>query len=178
MQASRIEDEISRHYAAVRSATPNSGLIAVLHIGAEQTALAVGDLAEPEAIVVLAIGSKATAREYFKNTPPTALELENAIVTVEDELARARSSIPDDSPLYTTDAALCEVARLSGVNKKPTMVLSIEAMEQTFDRMASIAQGRPASRSGLPASNEFSATLLILRECMHHLRFSAMSCIA
>ena len=178
MHSPGIEDEIRQRYFAVWSETPNAGQIAVLHIGPEQTAIAVGDHPEVDAILLLAIGSKATAREHFKHTPATALELENAIMTVEDELARARSSIPDHSSLYTTDSALCEIARLSGVNDKATMVLPLEAMERTFDRMASVAMGRPASPSELPMSNEFAATLLILRECMHHLRFSAMSCIA
>jgi hypothetical protein len=48
-------------------------------------------------------------------------------------------------------------------------------MERTFDRLAQVSLGRPASSEGLPASNSFSATLLILREFMHHLQFAGIT---
>lgn len=148
----------------------------MLHIGPRQTTVAFGDQAEATRIVVLAIGSKTIADGYFKHAPASALELENAIAIVEDEIAQARPALPGDVPLYTADAQLCEIALLSGITESATMVLSRDAMEQTFERMASVALGRPAAQSGLPADNEFAARLLILREIMHHLQFTAISC--
>lgn len=47
-------------------------------------------------------------------------------------------------------------------------------MEQTFERLAAVAEGRPVGQEGLPESTEFAAALLILREFMHHLGFSAV----
>jgi len=176
MLAAGIESEIQNRYSVVRSALPNACQLAVLHIGPEQTAMAFGDHHEAAQIALLAIGWQSIASDYFKHAPATALELENAIVTVEDEIARARSMLHGNWQLHTTDAALREIAVLSGVTESSPMVLSIEAMEQTFDRMAQVALGRPAAQSGLPASNEFAARLLILRELMHHLQFSTLTC--
>jgi hypothetical protein len=44
-------------------------------------------------------------------------------------------------------------------------------MEQVFGRLAAIISGRPANQDILPITNTFVATLLILREVMHHLGF-------
>jgi hypothetical protein len=35
--------------------------------------------------------------------------------------------------------------------------------------------GRPPASEGLPAGGAFAATLLILRELMHHLKFAAIT---
>lgn len=176
MPAAGIESEIRSRYSVVRSALSDARQLAVLHVGPEQTAVALGDHDQAVQIALLAIGSKTIADDYFKHTPATALELENAIVVVEDEIARARSILRGSWQLHTTDAALCEIAALSGITASSQMVLSIEAVEQTFERMASVALGRPAAQSGLPAGNEFAARLLILREFMHHRQFPTITC--
>jgi hypothetical protein len=44
-----------------------------------------------------------------------------------------------------------------------------------FDRMAAISMGRPAGQDTLPAGAAFRATLLILREFMHHLQFQSIT---
>jgi hypothetical protein len=134
----------------------------------------VGSDFDPEAILVLAIGSRKTVREYFKHTPPTPLELENAIQIVEDEITLARTLVSEGSRLYTTDAAVHEIARFAGFTESSAMVLGIEAIEQTFDQLASIALGRPALNAKVISSPENAATLLILRELMHHLQIPAI----
>ena len=123
---------------------------------------------------MLAIGSQKTAREFFKHTPPSPLEIENAIHAVEDEVARAKTLIPPGARLITTDAAARKIAVHSGVIEATLMRLSIEAMEQSFNRLASVSLGRPAAHVGLPTSPAFAATLLILREFMHHLHFACI----
>lgn len=176
MLAPEIERTVQSRYLAVRSALPNAPLIAVLHIGAQQTGVAFGDRSDAAPIMALATGSQAIAEGCFKHAPATALELENAIAIVEDEIARARPSLLGSVPLHTADAPLCEIARLAGISDSSAMVLSRDAVEQTFERMVSVALGRPAARSGLPIDNEFSARLLILRELMHHLQLATIIC--
>ena len=176
MLAPEIESETQKSYRAVRTALQDATPIAVLHIGPRQTTVALGDQPEAARVVVLEIGAQAITNRCFKHAPATALELENAIAIVEDEIARARPALPGDVPLHTADAALSEIARLSGIAKSEAMVLSRDAVELTFERMASVALGSPAARSGLPTDNEFSARLLILRELMHHLQFSTITC--
>jgi hypothetical protein len=165
-------------YEAVRSSIPDAIPIAVLHVGAEQTAIAVGIDAQPQAVLVMAIGAERTAREYFQHAPPSALELENAIIVVEDAIAPAKSIIPDGAKLYTTDPAVRRIMLFSGIGEAPQMVLSLDALERSFGRLASSALGRPELHEGIPAANEFAATFLILREFMHHMNFQTVTVLA
>lgn len=169
--------DIRARYAAIRSALADASSIAVLQIGEETTGLAVGTGTDVYATLTMAIGLHRTAREFFKHAPPSPLELENAIVTVEDEVTRARTLVQAGPRLYTMDTAIRAIAVLSGVAQGTQMELSIEAMERTFDRLTSIALGRPASHEGLPQDRSFAATLLILREFMHHLQFASIGVI-
>lgn len=175
MGASSFETEIRQRYSAIRTLVPRGAEISVLHIGAENTGIAAGNGFVPRAMLALAIGSRRTAHEHFKHSPPGSLELENAIVTVEDEITRAQRLMLPQSRLYTTDAAAREIALLSGVGEGPQMQLYVDALERSFERLASVALGRPASHEGLPAANRFAATLLILREFVHHMQFSSIT---
>ncbi len=166
--------DFTARYRAIRRVVTGSGSLAVLHIGDEQTGLAVGDSRDAHATLTMAIGAQRTAREFFKRPVPTPLELENAIATVEDEVMRARTLVQARPALYTSDPAIRAIAVLSGVTEGAAMELSIAALERSFDRLTSVALGRPASHEGLPEDKAFAATLLILRELMHHLQFAAI----
>ena len=173
--------EVAALYRSLRGSVPPGQTIAVVHVGACETTLASGTGGEPDGTVALAIGARNTAQDHFKHRPPTPGELENAIMVVEDELARARATIADGAVLLSGDAALREVARLAGVTgvagvaDRAGLSVQIDAVEGVFDRLAAVSLGRPASSAGLPEDNEFAATLLILRELMHHLGFSALT---
>lgn len=91
---------------------------------------------------------------------------------VEDEVYRLRHDILPGAKLYSEDNDIRTIARLAGVAENEQMILSLEAVEQTFDRLALVINGRPASFEGIPDGNDFAATLLILREFMHHLKFT------
>lgn len=142
-----------------------------LHIGSEQTDVTVrqenGDVIK----VVLTLGSQLTSLGYFRHTPPTPDEMENAIMAVEDEIMRVRHDIPANGKLSSADNDIRALARLAGVAENEEMLLSVDAVERTFDRLALVINGRPASFEGIPDGNDFAATLLILREFMHHLQF-------
>lgn len=100
--------------------------------------------------------------------------MENAINLVEDELFRIRHSIVKGSTLSTTDASVRSIATIAGVPDQPYMLLTRDLVEQIFNRLAAIVQGRPASQDSIPTTAKFSATLLILREFMHHLDFASI----
>lgn len=167
-----FQNDLTTRYGATRALVADVTTLVLLHIGAEQTGVVVGRGRVPDAVLALTIRSDKTARDHFKHTPPSPLELENAIVTVEDEVTRARDNVSAGARLCTTDAAIREIARLSGVTESASMRLPLDAMERTFDRLTQLSLGRPAPFEGLPASNHFAATLLILREFMHHLQFA------
>jgi hypothetical protein len=100
--------------------------------------------------------------------------METAIMAVEDEVIRAGKLLTGHPTLFTRDASIRELALIAGVSDQSEMVLSLEAVEQTFDLLASLVLGRPASSAGIPTHPEFAATLLILREFMHHLKFDSI----
>lgn len=170
-----MRTEILKRYKAIRLTLPNDTPITVLHIGMEQTAVATGTGTEPGAIITLTISSQKTAIEYFKHNPPTPSEIENAIVTIEDEVARVRSIISGASMLFTTDESIREIAIIAGIPNQSEIILTRDVMELTFERFVSVSHGRPISREGFPPRISFAATLLILREFMHHLQFLSIT---
>lgn len=161
--------EMLERYAAIRLTVPGDTAITVLHIGDAQTVVAT----EACSLMALDIGTHKIAAEFFKHHPPTAIEIETAIVAVEDELARLRTIMPDSSMLFSSDEEIREIARIAGVSDSE-MILSRDAVEQTFDRLATVTLGRLMGSAVLPKHPGFYATLLILREFMHHLRFTTL----
>jgi hypothetical protein len=144
---------------------------ALLHIGEEQTTLTLDTGDAPTTTLALAVGIESTARAYFRHNPPSALDMETAIAAVEDVVMPALRQLPAGLALNTSDAAVHRIALLAGVPEGPRMVLSIDAMEACFVRLAAVVQGRPSTQDVLPTDNGFAAALLILRELMHHLGF-------
>lgn len=166
---------IHAQYAAIRADLAAGESAALLHIGAEQTVILSGNGIEPVTQLILAIGAEKTAKDYFRHEPPTPGEIENAIMQVEDEVIRARPVIPRDAILFSADAGIFEIAQLAGLPDQMEAVLSLDAMERVFDRLAALSQGQPASQAGIPTGKVFAARLLILREFMHHLQFESIT---
>lgn len=135
------------------------------------------------AAITLAMGTHRTARAFFRRDVPTPLELENAIATVEDEVYLAHQRHAEQphaqgAAWWSTGAHLVALAELAGVPRGPAMVLTLDAMERLFQRLAFVSEGRPAASEGLPESVEFATTLLLLRELMHHMPFGQLHLVA
>jgi len=80
--------------------------------------------------------------------------------------------IPTGCGLYTTDTSILKIAQQTvSSHHSVGVVLARTEMEQVFGRLAAIISGRPVNQDVLPTTNTFAATLLILREVMHHLGF-------
>jgi exopolyphosphatase/pppGpp-phosphohydrolase len=167
-----VTEILQQSYAAARQHLAVDSCIVVLHIGAEQSGIAVGLGSLADLVKMLPMGSERTAREYFKTTPPTPLAMEHAIQVVEDVVMPLRAVIPREAHLFSTDAMLREIALLAGAEQTEPMRLTLEAMERIFNRLGAVVEGSPAAHQGVPESNGFAAALLILREFMHHLQFA------
>ena len=165
-------------YASLRRSQPDGTPITVICIGPRQTLLVYGKGLTAEATTTLDIGSQKTSADHFKHCPPTPGEMERAIMNVEDAIARVPTSLVAGSSLFTTDAAIRTIAQVAGLADQPVMHLSSADVEKTFDRLAYVVEGRPASSEGLPESPEFGATLLILRKFMQHQGFSSIAVVA
>jgi exopolyphosphatase/pppGpp-phosphohydrolase len=150
-----------------------------LHIGAQQTVvsttesvpgIASSETAAPIASLVLELGVAHIAQLHFKRDIPTPLELEHAIQTVEDQVVRARTLVAPGTWLASSDANVREIATAAHGHSAYPAVLTLEDVEHTFNRLAAVSLGRPAASEGLSVGKSFAATLLILREFMHHLQ--------
>jgi hypothetical protein len=140
--------EIRRCYGAVRSRIPTSGVRAtLLHVGGERTGVVTGSDVAPEAVLMLDIGSRRTAREHFRHLRPTEAELEGAIATT------------------------------AGTPAGASTILGLELVEETFGRFVSEALGQAPRSTGFPLDRESAAALLILREFMHHLQFGSINVV-
>ncbi|KQO23743.1 hypothetical protein ASF11_23560 [Acidovorax sp. Leaf76] len=186
-----------RHVHATSAVSPPAGtaaqLVTVLHLGAEHTIVAAGaGPREPSMVATLALGYDKTARDFFRRSVPTPLELETAIASVEDEIhaahrrqcSDASQSLPYDQALvdaapapWSADPGLHALATLAGVPAGPVRLLPLDAMERLFNRLAAVSEGRPAAHEGLPDSAAFAARLLVLRELMHHMPFAAITLV-
>lgn len=163
-----------QRYARVRKHAPLATPVVLLHIGEEQTGVASGVGTEPEQLWVLALGASRTSTEFFKHTPPSPLEIENAIMVVEDEVTRARAVALGHAPLYSTDQLVDDMVTLAGKPAALPRSLTIEQVERLFDQLAARSEGRAASQVDIPDDPGFAAALLILREFMHHLGFDSI----
>jgi exopolyphosphatase/pppGpp-phosphohydrolase len=166
-----METAIHQQYRAIRLGLPQGMPITLLHIGEQETAVAIGAGSEPEKILLLKIGSLSTSAKFFFHVPPTPGEIENAIMPVEDEITRVREMTAGYTTLVSADESIREIAHIS--NAAPQ--LSIENVEQIFSLLVSHSFGHPVSSAGVPDSAAFAATLLILREFMHHLKFTSIN---
>ena len=149
-----------------------------LHIGKELTVVCDHAGARSPAVHTLPLGYGTTAIEHFRHDPPTPLEMENAIMAVEDVLMPLHKTLAAGETLTTADPAVREIALLAGVADGPEMVLGLDALERVFNALASVVMGSPASQANLPAGSDFAATVLILREFMHHLKFASITVVA
>ena len=143
----------------------------LLHIGADHTVLQT----RPDDRRTMDIGSSSIARRFFRHDPPTSLELESAIDAVEDEAMRVRSLFVDTATLVSTDPGLRELVSAADSTQKDDKVLTLDAVELLFQRLASASLGHPRAMDGMPAGPEAAARLLILRELMHHLGYASIA---
>jgi exopolyphosphatase/pppGpp-phosphohydrolase len=136
-----------------------------LHLGRDTLWLVHGSGGCGAASLSLDLGTESTARLFFRSDLPTPQELERAIDHVEDELMRAVAWSGGHTVLATEHLLVCGLA-------PDAAVLQRDAVEALFQRLVSGALGDPSALKGLPSGREAAATLLILRELMHHLGFN------
>ncbi len=171
MTAERL---IRVHYAQARTILPDAA-IAVLHVGDEQTAVAWGRGREPQETMLLGLGAKKTAGQYFLHHPPAPLEMELAIAAIEDEVMRLRHALPAGTTLVSLDTALRQMGRMAEV---AAPVVPLDTIEQVYHRLAALSLGRPISQEAPSLDAAFYLRVLLVREFMHHLGFAAITLAA
>jgi len=118
----------------------------------------------------MAIGHATLEALFFKNGRLDAAHLERAIEWTEDRIQAARIPVPEGAQLFTRDADVLALAKASGVTASSPL-LHVDAVEQTFSRLVMQSMGQAAPQNALPPTARFFATVVFVRELMHHLHF-------
>jgi hypothetical protein len=147
------------------------GTITALEFGDAGSAIAVGAQSEPERVIRVSVGPGELARKYFRNARPGESAIESAIAEVEDLIMPMRPLVPRHSRCATGDPRVSRIAEVLQVPPEPWRCLRTDAVEQCFNRWVAIALGRPATQDTIPMDPEFAASLLLLREWLHHFSF-------
>jgi hypothetical protein len=113
------------------------------------------------------VGAGEIAKGVFLHEAPSPNELERAIDRVEDALASTGLKYAERGDLKTSQPKLFELLGLQAGRARVTR----DEVEMRFECLALVAIGQSA---GDRPSGEDAATLLVLRECMHHLGYEGV----
>lgn len=167
-----IDPFVAEAYASARSAVERGSSVTLLLLDRGEVSLVSGSGDALDSVAVLDIAPDKIANDFLSHDPPIPREMEAAIAAVEDELARARSSVPADSVLVAAGTPIGEL--LDGMPPLPGSAapIDIAAVEAWYQRLAAISLGAARSRGEAVPAPAGIATVIVLRECMHHLGFS------
>ena len=131
--------------------------------------------------VIMDIGYESISEQVFMHSTPRPVEVEEAIIRIEDEIMRVHTQVDAALPLVSSDEHVWEIARrIAGPDKDVSAgmvlqrVLQRDEVEFLFNRWADIVSGSPVHASEQVMTKEFGAQLLILRELLHHFDFEEM----
>jgi hypothetical protein len=152
---------------------PSEGPVTRLHLRDERIMLEVlgGHKRGAQAIDA---GSARKVLERIRHEPATADELESAISDIEDDLMPAIGQLPTHRRLVTSEPGVLRIAKLLGSPDPSAARLELAEIEQLFNRLADVAYGMPAAALGILTDRSFAATLLIVREVLHHGGFASV----
>jgi hypothetical protein len=124
-----------------------------------------------ETLLTVATGWERLARTLAAPLSPTHIEL--AIERVEDAIGHPQVQLPTCLSVRP-DETLRRLSQAATGNGDSGATITAEAVEAVFSRLAAQASGALPRAEWLPEDLRFAATLLILRELMHHLHVSAL----
>lgn len=166
-----IEGATGSIYSDVRALLGDDRRMTVVYVTDDQLAIAVGVASEPLALHVSSISAKTLARHSPERLPLQAIDIEYAIAAVEDAISPLQTLHTPNAPLYTTHSSLSEITRLAGIEIAAILTLTIEVIEDTFDRVVVRPTRSLLTSSGTPQHYlQLARRLIIFRELMHHLR--------
>ena len=105
-----------------------------------------------------------TVANWFNQNPPSSLDIEYAIQSIEDGLAPLRMVLPLQAEFYSDDVMLNALFERMGIRDAP---LSREQLEADFDLVVQNLN-RPMAMASMDLQKTAIAYELVLREAMHH----------
>ena len=108
---------------------------------------------------------------WFNHTPPSTLDIEYAIQSIEDGLSPLRAALPEGVQFYSDDVMLQELSQRMGIFNRE---LTREQVESDFDALV-YQLNRPMAFSNAQLGQQAIAYQLVLREAMHHLDMTVLN---
>lgn len=144
----------------------------ILELGAESSSVLCNEDGRVVLQQTLPLGTASLARQWMRHTPPTPLDIEHAIEQTEDVVMPLAAKLVRTEQLLLSGPGATLI--LQGVGAAPGAVLrwSLDDVEDLFNRLAMVSQGRPSGQEALPTEPQFYAAMVIVRESLHHLRFA------
>jgi hypothetical protein len=122
-----------------------------------------------------ALGVDALLRQSLGHEPPLPIELEHAIELTEEAVMPLAAHFSGSAGLILQGLGATLIARGLQASGITTTTLTLDEVESLFNRLVAVSLGRPTSQEPLPTDSRFFAALLMLREFMHHLKFSQVT---
>jgi hypothetical protein len=117
----------------------------------------------------LRVSPTTLAERHWPDGQPGPLQLERAIDDVEMAIEQTRLPSADRGRLLATDSLLRQLPPLGEATH-----VGKDDVEVMFSRLVASSSRPPSMTSAPELSGESAAALLLLREVMHHLGFSAV----
>ena len=111
-----------------------------------------------------------TVANWFNQNPPSSLDIEYAIQSIEDGLAPLRMVLPLQAEFYSDDVMLNALFERLGMRDAP---LSREQLEADFDLVVQNLN-RPMAMASMDLQKTAIAYELVLHEAMHHLNIAVL----
>lgn len=124
---------------------------------------------------LFALGLDTLAARYLKHEPPLPVEFERAIEHTEDVVMPLATLFGDGQQLRLEVLGATLVAQAFRDSGLQQGVVTRDEIENLFNRLVSISEGRPPSLERLPIDRHFVAAVIVLREFMHHLGFDRVA---
>jgi hypothetical protein len=125
-----------------------------------------------ERSLALDLSPATIADRFFRHAIPGEAEVEYAINFIEDELMKDARLVNAGENLYVADRPLAEALRVTAGG---AVTLTREAVEEAFTQYALLSMGRSPVYDDMTMDKEKYATVLIVREILHHLDFGAIT---
>ncbi len=123
-------------------------------------------------VIELPLGYEAISSKFFKSSMLTEAETEYAINYIEDHLMSNKEFINHQETLESKSKSIADVLSKNGLLQGEH---SRKTIEDLFNNYARIVMGTPSTLMDIEITKDDFATLLVLREVMHHLNFESIS---
>lgn len=138
----------------------------LLDLGQENTLFLCEDNKGDNSKIVINIGYQKIIDRHFKQSLPSANEIEAAIITIEDAIESIHKQWVPIKHVFVKNAQLNDIAKFI----KADNILTSDKIENGFNRIADIIMGSPKKDNEFPDSLVFISSLIIVRELIHHLQ--------